>query len=241
MVRRLGKGAALGVIGVASAGWLLACANAPESKSRVSGTIAAESFASPVTAVVATGSDGSRVVANVDEGSGFSLVLHATAYTLKTVSVDATETPLVLAGAHGSYAVTLTVSSLGASVDLGRVRFYDPKRHATQAKLPSGVGDALTCTDGAFGNGEPCVADAATVVCEDHGCPGMDGDHAGRRHHGPHGGHGHGHDTDDSAEASDDPAVATPLTVVAGQVAVPEHGVPSALQCGDGDREEDDE
>lgn len=234
MARRIGGRAVIGALGVVlSAGWVGACASAP-TDSVVHGTIVAESFPSAIHTIVADGSDGTRVTATVDAASAFSLVLHATSYTLKTVAADATETPLALAGSNGAYALELRVTSGGARVDLGRVRLRDA-RPSTALKAPFQLPAPLTCSDGALTDGTPCVADEAVIACEDHGCPNMGGDE--------HGEHGDGDDDDDDDAETDDDVVdpsgaeTTPLVIVAGPVALPEHGVSSTVDCGDGDGE----
>lgn len=236
-----------GVLAVGALGWMSACSSAPET-AVVQGSLVDESFPSTVTSIVAEGADGTRVTSTLDASSRFALTLGVTNYTMKVVGSDGTETPLAFAGGLGSYALTLPVTSGGAKVELGQIRYLAARR-STAAKLPTGSPTLPVCTGGVLSSGEPCIADVGAVTCESHGCPGMDGDEHGH-HHGHHGEHEHADGDreveDDATDTNDgDTSAALPLDIVVGPVAIPEHGVASAVQCGhhddDGDDDEDDD
>ncbi len=136
---------------------LAGCSDDEPSTATVVGHFAQDGFAHPVTRVLVASNGGRNTVAPVASDGSFALVLDRGRHVL-SADTDLGSLPLVLAGAHGSYALGLDVRGGDAHADIGAIRFYDP------SEAPYAPTDV--CMTGYFeGSLEPCITRPATVIC----------------------------------------------------------------------------
>jgi hypothetical protein len=175
----------------------------------VLGTIDEATFARPIQSVIVLADDGmnDRVVPH--HGT-FRLTLRGDDSYRIVLQQDGPSIPVVFAGSHGVYDLSLRVRGDDAEVDLGRLRFFDN----APAEDPS-----AECVDGYYAGIEPCIGGEATITCDgdDHGGRGKGGGADLVPVEGPVAvpelgvsgslgcGHGdHGHDDDDGSHDDDD-------------------------------------
>jgi hypothetical protein len=222
----------LGMVAMFGSG--ASCSSAPTT-SVVRGTVQQDTFEHAVTAIVVSSKAGASRVAVGADGK-FELVLdegHRYGFALD----DGATVPLVLDGAHGRYATDVEVTSGGAEVDLGLVRYF--AGDLTMRIIVPGMSvPADSCVDGSFESGEPCISGAAESVCaddeeeddddDDHEC--VDGIDPATNLECDGGPAANGDDDDEGDYA-----------FVQGAVAVPQLGLEDELGCDDDDDDEEDD
>ena len=231
------------VLPVLMAGVLGGCSDS--TASTLSAVVAAKTFSAPVQDIVARGADGteSRVAPDSD-GGWFHLVLEqGTSYHI-FVNASGLSVPLVLGGSHGSYVTELAVSSGGAKVDLGVVRYFAGESATSQDRslvlLPLPRAGAAQCVDGYFSQSEePCMGAKAEAVCSDDDDDEEDGDDD--EHECENGLDALGNPCDGGPAANLDDEDGGHVVQVYGAVAVPELSFPGPLGCEDDDEDDDDD
>jgi hypothetical protein len=189
------------LVGFAAAG----CTTAP-APSTLSGTLEQASFPAPVANVTLLKSDGTLHVAAVNAVGRFTIALDAGATYQVFLGRDGQSVPLAVRSAALPYGSRFTVTSDGATGDLGTIRFHDGSIQPRELVLAQGVAPITNlCSAGVLGaTGIPCTTSDATIACSESsghmqgGCPNMGG----------HGGHG-GPDMQDASAAPD--TSATPI------------------------------
>jgi hypothetical protein len=169
-----------------------------EGKQPVSGTVAQESFSSPITTVTASRTDATSTSASVAADGTFTLNLpKGSGYRLDFASA-AGDTTLVFPRSGGAVEWRFDVTSTGSTFDLGTVRQVgDPRKlnvtfaHTKMKHGDGGVeGDEVACLNGLDPTtGAVCVEDN-----DDQGlaCKGKGGKHGKGKGHGKAKGHGDG-------------------------------------------------
>jgi hypothetical protein len=167
-----------------------------ESKQPVTGTVARETFSSPITTVLASRTDGTSVNAMVAADGSFTLNLpKGTEYRLDFASASGTTT-LVFPRSGGGLQWRFDVASTGGAFDMGAVRQVGDPRDLNvtfaHTKVKKG-GDAGVEGEGDRDvecvNGQDPVTGAVCVEdTEDQGCQGSKGGKHGKgKGHGKHG------------------------------------------------------
>lgn len=179
-----------------------------ESKQPVTGTVAQESFSSPITTVSASRTDGTSIDATVAADGSFTLNLpKGTGYRLDFANASGATT-LVFPRSGGETQWRFDVASAGSAFDIGAVRQVgDPSKlnvtfaHAKVKKNgDAGVDEGdrdVECL-----NGQDPVTGAVCVEDDDQGLSCRSGKHGkghGKGGHGDAGRHGEGHAGDRDA------------------------------------------
>ncbi|MFO0760711.1 MAG: hypothetical protein U0359_29805 [Byssovorax sp.] len=221
-------------------GALVAGCGTQSTTSTVTGTIAQATFPAALTQVTVTDDQGGSTIAPVDASGAFSLTLEQGKSYRVLLSADGKGVPLVVKSDAGRLQTTVSITTGGATVDLGSVRYW-PGSTAPRSNVvvPSTTPDtsSASCVNGVIdGTAEPCASGEAAVMCEDQGgdCPNM-GSGSGHGHHGDGDGDG-----PSMGAGSGDPATPpvvqtaadTSQDASAGEpVGIPENNLPAAVGC----------
>jgi hypothetical protein len=206
--------------------------SASKTTSTLSGTAALSTFPAAPVAATAIDETGRAVAAPVGPDGHFTFTLtKGHLYTLSLASTDA-EVPVVLPRASGALRLSFRLSTGGARLDLGSVRYFASAPqggfHISTAPATAGSGPDEECVDGLLaGTSTPCVDDDGKVTCDD-GAEVDDGD----------GECENGKDARTGAPCTDPPesgAVADPSSAIA----VPDRTVPDDVSgCSEDDGED---
>lgn len=228
---------------LAGALFLIGCGSSSPTTSTVTGSITQESFPSSVAQITVVGDSGSRAVVPVDAGGAFELTLEQGSSYRFFLSADGLSIPIVIKSDEGRLQTSVTITTGGASADIGSVRFW-PGEGAGRIARSNVIGlppvtevTPAACVDGVLeGTTQPCASGEAAAVCaqQDEGdCPNMgSGDKGGHGHH-----HGAADGAGDDAAGAGEPVVQAAAidtaddASAADAVGVPEHNLPSALGC----------
>jgi hypothetical protein len=147
--------------------------------SALTGSIDQASFPAALTSITVARDDGTTDLAPVLGDGTFTALLESGGTYRLLLSADGKSTPLVLDASGGRLRTEIQVTSGGGALDIGTVRYWDPKvASKTQALQITGTPTtATTCTDGVIaGTTQPCAATTAAVDCSvandmSNGCP----------------------------------------------------------------------
>ncbi len=146
--------------------------------SALTGSIDQASFPAALTAITVARDDGTSAITPVLSDGTFTALLESGGTYRLLLSADGKSTPLVLDASGGRLRTEIQVTSGGGALDIGAVRYWDPKVGSNmQALQITGTTTAATCTNGVIaGTTQPCAATTAAVDCsvaEDmsNGCP----------------------------------------------------------------------
>lgn len=223
---------AVGVCGALALG----CGSSSPTTSTITGTIDQASFPTTVAQISVVDDQGVTAVTPVEAGGAFELTLTQGATYRFLLSADGKSLPIVVKSDAGRLQTEVTISSGGASADIGSVRYWPGAGAAGEATSKLVTAPAVpsttpaACVNGVIeGTSQPCASGEAAAICaaaDQGGCPNMGS--------GDHGGHG-GPDGDASGAGTPvvQPAAISTANDAADTdpVAVPEHNLPSALGC----------
>jgi hypothetical protein len=221
------------------------CSGAPApTASTITGSVAQASFPKPVSAItvksdagktstVAVGADG-RFSVTLEKGAGYQLFLGA----------DGKSMPIVLRSDQARLQTQVHVKSGGASLSIGRVRYWNGGA-TSEAKVLTPTGAAASsCVNGLFANSsQPCASGVAAATCSESDDDDSDGEQADDQ------GGDQGADCVDGIDSTthqscDGGPAANPTDAsTADEVGVPESNISDNLGCadeGDDDGEEAD-
>jgi hypothetical protein len=150
--------------------------------SALTGSIEQSTFPAAITSITIARDDGTTAVAPVLDDGTFTALLESGGTYRLLLSADGAGTPVVLDASGGRLRTEIQVTSGGGSVEIGRVRYWDPsvgsKSQALQTQTAvTTTPTAATCTDGLItGTTQPCAAATAAVDCSaandmSNGCP----------------------------------------------------------------------
>jgi hypothetical protein len=183
------------------------------------------------TSTVAVGADG-RFSIDLEKGAGYQLFLGA----------DGKSIPVVLRSDQDRLQTQVHVSSGGASLSIGSVRYWGGAS-TSEAKVVTGPAAAgKTCVGGVYENSsQPCASGVSAAVCTDAD---DEEDDDGDGDHGDESADEQGADCVDGLDAvthqpcDGGPAANSTDADASSEVGVPEHNVPDDVGCGE---EEDDD
>ncbi|APR79087.1 Hypothetical protein A7982_04434 [Minicystis rosea] len=237
---------ALALAGVVAAG----CSSTQQGSSVVRGQIQQGSFPDAVTAISVVSDKGASFDVAVAADGKFSLPLPSGSSYRFMLSAGSTVTPLVLRSNKDHLETVVVVKSIGASVDIGAVRF----RPAVTARskiapiTPGASGKAVQACSAGDGDGETdddggadCVdgIDAQTKqICDGGPLANPTGDGASDGETNDDADAETADDANDAdAETADDANDADPAQAMG----VPDLELPGSIGCADGDGEEQDD
>jgi hypothetical protein len=220
---------AVGVCGALALG----CGSSSPTTSTITGTLDQASFPAAVAQISVVDDQGVTAVTPVEAGGAFELTLTQGATYRFLLSTDGKSLPIVVKSDAGRLQTEVTITSGGASADIGSVRYWAGAGSVGQAKSNLVTAPAVpsttpaACVNGVIdGTTQPCASGEAAAVCavaDQGGCPNMgSGDHGG---------------PDGAANGAGTPVVQPAAISTANDaadtdpVAVPEHNLPSALGC----------
>jgi hypothetical protein len=148
--------------------------------SELTGSIDQASFPAPITSITVARDDGTTAISPVLGDGTFTALLESGGTYRLLLSADGTGTPIVLDAGGGRLRTEIQVTSGGGAVEIGSVRYWDPRIGSKSQALQTSTTTtptATTCVDGVVsGTAQPCADTTAAVDCSvaddmSDGCP----------------------------------------------------------------------
>lgn len=176
LLKTLATGALLGAAALTGCNSATTSATASE----LTGSIDQASFPAAITSITVARDDGTTSISPVLSDGSFTALLESGGTYRLLLSADGTGTPVVLDAGGGRLRTEIQVTSGGGAVEIGTVRYWDPRVASESQALETSTTETPTtptCTDGLIaGTAQPCAGTTAAVDCSvaddmSSGCP----------------------------------------------------------------------